>query len=338
VLQAAFHKPRVEAWFPLYHRQAQALARRWLAAAHAGRPVDVSAAVGTTTLEAVLEAVLSEDLHRFDDAAGRSPFHLVCEERQRDLAFAVRFRALSEPIRAVIDERRRAQRFPPDLLSHCLLARASDGEPMSDRQLVDELLTLIVAGHETTAAALSWTWYLLATHPDSFRQLQTAVRGLDPTRVPDWRTLERLPFVTQVIREALRLYPPGWLYTRRALAADRLGDYQVPAGTDLFICSWLLHRHPACWEQPEAFRPQRFAPDGEVQRGRGVYLPFSAGPRYCIGESFALAEMAIHLAVLARYVQPQAPDGPRPEAEADVNLRPRTPLSLTFSAADPGRG
>lgn len=338
LLQAAFHKPRVETLFPLYHRQAHALAQRWLAAARAGQSVDVSAALGATTLEAVLEAVLSEDLHRFDDAAGRSPFHLVCEERQRDLAFAVRFRALSEPIRAVIDDRRRAQRFPPDLLSHCLLARASDGAPMSDKQLVDELLTLIVAGHETTAAALSWTWYLLATHPDSFRQLQAEVQGLDPARVPDWRTLERLPFVTQVIREALRLYPPGWLYTRRALAADRLGDYQVPAGTDLFICSWLLHRHPAYWEQPEAFRPQRFAPDGEAQRGHGIYLPFSAGPRHCIGESFALAEMVIHLAVLARYVQPQAPDGPRLEAEADVNLRPRTPLSLTFSAADAARG
>ena len=339
LLQAAFHKPRIERFFPLYHRQAQTLAARWLAAARSGQPVNVTEAVSETTLNAILEALFSEDLCGFADAAGRSPFQLVADDRQRDLQFAVRFRALSEPIRAVIESRRRDRRFPPDLLSHCLLAcETGSGEPMDDRQLVDELLTLIVAGHETTAAALSWVWHLLALHPDSFRQVQVVCRAVDLQRVPDWDTLAHLPFIAQVIKEALRLYPPGWLYTRRALQTDRLGDYVVPAGTDVFICSWLLHRHPAYWEQPDEFRPERFLPENAVQRHRYVYLPFSAGPRHCIGESFAMAEMMIHLAVLASHVQPQPPGERVVELEAEVNLRPRTPLYLGFQAVGAGHG
>ena len=339
LLQAAFHKPRIETFFPLYYQQAQALAQRWLTAAASGQAVNVTAAVSETTLMAVLQALFSEDLHGFRDAAGRSPFQLVSSDRQRDLQFAVRFRALSEPLRAIIDARRREQRFPPDLLTHCLLAReTTSGEPMADKQLIDELLTLIVAGHETTAAALNWVWYLLALHPDSFRQVQAACRAVDLQRVPDWDTLDRLQFIAQVIKEALRLYPPGWLYTRRALQADRLGDYCLPAGTDLFICSWLLHRHPAYWEQPDEFRPERFSPTNEARRHRYVYLPFSAGPRHCIGESFAMAEMMIHLAVLATHLQPE-PVGPQTvEVEAEVNLRPRTPLYLRFQTADAGHG
>ncbi len=339
MLQAAFHKPRIELFFPVYYQQAQTLAARWLAAADSGQPVNVTEAVSETTLNAVLEALFSEDLRGFADAAGRSPFQLVADERQRDVQFAVRFRALSQPILAVIEARRREQRFPPDLLSHCLLARETgSGEPMNDRQLVDELLTLIVAGHETTAAALSWVWHVLALHPDSFRQVQAACRAVNLQRVPGWDTLARLPFIAQVIKEALRLYPPGWLYTRRALQADRLGDYVVPAGTDVFICSWLLHRHPAYWEQPDEFRPERFLPANAVQRHRYVYLPFSAGPRHCIGESFAMAEMMIHLAVLASHVQPQPPGERAVELEAEVNLRPRTPLYLRFQAAGASHG
>jgi cytochrome P450 len=168
--------------------------------------------------------------------------------------------------------------------------------------------------------------------------VQAACRAVDLTQVPDWDTLDRLPFVAQVIREALRLYPPGWLYTRRALQADRLGDYVVPPGTDVFICSWLLHRHPAYWPQPEAFRPERFAPAADAQRHRYAYLPFSAGPRHCIGESFAMAEMMIHLAVVARHLQPEPIAAQSVELEADINLRPRAPVYLRFAATGVGHG
>ena len=300
LLQSAFHRPAVEAFFPIYHQQATALADRWLQAAHAGQPVNVTEAVSETTLMAVLGALFSQDLDRVVEGDGRSPFQMVSEQRQRDLQFAVRFRALAGPIREIIAARRREQRFPADLLSHCLLARdRSSGEPMNDKQLIDEILTLIVAGHETTAASLNWVWYLLAAHPESFQQLSDAAQQVAADVVPGWDTLEKLQPVAQVIQEALRLYPPGWLYTRRSLRGDRLAGYELPAGTDVFICSWLLHRHPAYWDRPDEFRPARFSPEQQAQRHRYVYLPFSAGPRHCIGESFAMAEMMIHLAVLA---------------------------------------
>jgi cytochrome P450 len=336
LMQSAFHRPAVEAFLPVFYQEARALAGRWLQSARAGQPVNVTAAVSETTLNAVLRALFSQDLDGFVDGDGRSPFQLVSEQRERDLQFAVRFRALAGPIRDMVAARRRERRFPPDLLSHCLLARdRASGEPMGDRQLVDEILTLIVAGHETTAASLNWVWYLLAGHPDSFRELSAAACRLDPDAVPNRDMLEAAEPVARVIKEALRLYPPGWLYTRRALHEDRLCDYRLPAGTDVFISSWLLHRHPAYWDDPDAFRPERFAPEQEARRPRYLYLPFSAGPRHCIGESFAMAEMMIHLLVVAARLCPQPVSDQSVELEADVNLRPRAPLYLRFTPREP---
>lgn len=335
LLQPAFHKAALEGYVPIFHRHAQLLAARWRQAAHAGQAVNITEAVSETTLAAVLEALFSEDLTGFCDAQGHLPFQLVSEERQRDLQFAVRFRALGATIRAVAEARRRERRYPPDLLSHCLLTRERGSDaPMNDRQLVDEVLTLIVAGHETTAASLNWVWYLLATHPEQFRQLGDSLTRYDVDSVPGWETLQQWQAVTRVIREALRLYPPGWLYTRRALQDDRFGDYRMAAGTDVFICSWLLHRHPGYWEAPQDFRPERFTPEQEARRHRYAWLPFSAGPRHCIGETFAMTEMLIHVAVIAAQLRPVPLDSRAVALETGVNLRPRDPLYLQFEVRD----
>lgn len=333
LMQAAFHKPRVETFFAIFLQQANKLADRCLAAARNGQAVNITEAVSETTLMAVLQALFTADLHRFEDKQGNSAFQLVSGDHRRDLQFAVRFRALGRLVQEIIHTRRREQRFPADLLSHCLLARdKASGEPMTDKQIVDEVLTLIVAGHETTAASLNWVWYLLATHPESFHCLHEALRDFDLKATPDWASLARLQPVTQVIKEALRMYPPGWLYTRRALDDDCFGDYHMPAGTDVFINSWLLHRHPRYWERPDEFIPARFSPRQDAQRHRYVYLPFSAGPRHCIGESFAMAEMTIHLAVMARRLRPEPIAGGAIALEAEVNLRPCDPLYLRFNA------
>lgn len=335
LMQPAFHKAALAHYFPVYHRQAQLLAGRWRHAAREGQVVNVTEAVSETTLAAVLEALFSEDLPGFCDEQGRLPFQLVSEDRQRDLQFAVRFRALGATIREVAEARRRERRYPPDLLSHCLLARERDGAaPMSDKQLVDEVLTLIVAGHETTAASLNWVWYLLATHPEQCGELCGSVSQYAVDSVPGWETLQRWQPVEEVIKEALRLYPPGWLYTRRALQDDCFGDYRMPAGTDVFICSWLLHRHPGYWDEPEVFRPQRFSPDREAHRHRYAWLPFSAGPRHCIGETFAMAEMMIHLAVIVAQLRPLPLEAQAVELETGINLRPREPLYLHFEICD----
>lgn len=333
LLQAGFHKPRIEGFFEIYYRQAMQVADRCRDAAQRGEPVNITAVASETTLLAVLQSLFSEDLERLQQAQGVNPFQLVSENSNRDLQFAVKFRALGKLVQQVMDWRRSEQRFPPDLLSHCLLARDKrSGEPMSDRQLVDEVLTLVVAGHETTAASLNWLWYLLALHPQVFDKIAAEARALALSAVPDWGMLESMQWIPWAIRETLRLYPPGWLYTRRAIAADRFGDYRVPGGSDVFICAWLLHRHPAFWEQPEAFLPERFSPQQEQRRHTYCYVPFSAGPRHCIGESFAMAEMMIHLAVLAARLRPLAVEPRNVALEAEVNLRPSQPLYVTFAA------
>jgi cytochrome P450 len=190
---------------------------------------------------------------------------------------------------------------------------------MQDRQLINEILTLIVAGHETTASTLNWTWYLISQHPDVEERLSNELNNL--TNLPELEDLPKFPYSRQIIEEAMRLYPAGWLMTRKALRDDRLGDYFVPAGTEIYVSPYFIQRHPDLWENPDRFNPDRFGPDNSKSRHRLAMIPFSAGPRNCIGESLARLEMQIHLLIIAkclrlRYVQS------RPlELDAGVNLR-----------------
>jgi len=335
MLQAAFHKPRIAGFFGIYYQQACRLAERWQLSAERGEPVNITEATSETTLLAVLQSLFSDDLLRLQQDTGVNPFQMVSEDSSRDLQFAVRFRALGRLVQQVMDNRRREGRFPADLLTHCMQARdKSSGEPMSDKQLIDEILTLIVAGHETTAASLNWVWYLLALHPDVHERVAAEARQLALDTAPSWDVLESMVWIPRVIKEALRLYPPGWLYTRKAIEDDCLGGYRIPAGSDLFICSYLLHRHPGYWDSPESFDPDRFSPQREQQRHRFAYLPFSAGPRHCIGESFAMAEMMTHLAVLGGRFRPQLLDLRAIELEQEVNLRSRYPTIAQLTPLD----
>ena len=210
-----------------------------------------------------------------------------------------------------------------------MLMQARDkasGQPMPDKALIDEVMTLIVAGHETTASGLNWLWHLLSRHPEVTARLHAELDALQGE--PKSQQILELPYLGQVIDEALRLYPPGWLITRRAIADDELGGYPVPAGTDIFISPYLVHRNPRCWERPEQFDPDRFRDEAVKERKRFAYLPFVAGPRHCIGEAFALTEMRIHVARVARRFHLQPTGGREVEMEARVNLRTRNPLIM----------
>ncbi len=323
-MQAGFHRTGVEARLPLFLDVAQQQANSWQQAAHSGNAVNVTAAVSEAALQVILRALFSADLV---DLPSQS-FDLISSHSNRDLQFAVKFRALGKQIQGFVDRRRKNNDYPPDLLSHTMLAvDRSSGAGMSDRQIIDEILTLIVAGHETTAASLNWVWYLLAVHPHSMQRVVDEARQLNFDSL-DSSALESLTYTRAVLCEALRLYPPGWLYTRRALDDDQLGPYTLPAGSDVFICSYLLHRHPGYWEQPDLFSPDRFM--GDANWKRYAYLPYSAGPRHCIGEAFANMEMLVHLAVIASQVSPEAPGQTGVDLDADVNLRPCKPLWLRF--------
>ena len=208
-----------------------------------------------------------------------------------------------------------------DLLAMLMLARdRKTGDAMDERLLLDEVMTLVVAGHETTASALSWLWYSLSQHPHVEQRLHAELDCLDAPPA-DLESLAALPYTRQVIEETLRLYPPGWLLTRQSIDADEIAGCEVAPDTDIFICPYIVHRHPAFWADPERFDPERFSAEASATRSRYTYLPFALGPRACIGEHFAMAEMLIHVAMLARHIRlrylPTAPV----ELQCRINLR-----------------
>lgn len=328
MMQPAFHSQVIRGFSGVMERLNRELIERWAGHADCGQPINLTRELSEVTLSIVLRALFSTDLDRLIASEGGSPFDLLTRETRRDLPFAAKFRALTRHVLAMIDARRKEQRVETDLLSMLMEARDRDsGEAMPDRALLDETMTLIVAGHETTASTLNWTWYLLSRHTEVEARLHDAIAGTGTASDPTLASSDEPPVanshVERVLLEAMRLYPSGWLFTRRALADDRLGGYHVPAGTDIFICPYLLHRHATHWHRPEDFDPERFVPATSESRHRFAFLPFSAGPRYCIGASFAMAEMTMHLSMVAQRLRLQYAGDAPPQAEFQINLRTR---------------
>jgi len=291
------------------------LLSKWQLAARTNETVNVSRDVSGMALEVVLRFIFGDDYEQVG-----SHFDLLTQEHARNMAFARSFRLLGKYILQVIERRRRNTATPNDALGLLMQARdPQSGQLMQDGQLIDEILTLIVAGHETTASTLNWTWYLISQHPEVEQKLSNELNEL-----PAFSEIDDLPrflYTRQIIEETMRLYPAGWLLTRKALHDDWLGEYFVPAGTEIYISLYAIQRHPDLWEEPDRFNPDRFRSDNSKPRHRLATMPFSAGPRNCIGQLFARVEMQIHVLTIAkclrlRYVQS------RPiELDAGVNLR-----------------
>ena len=216
-----------------------------------------------------------------------------------------------------------------DLLSMLLLARYDDGRFMSDRQARDELVTLFVAGHETTSNALTWSWYLLAQHPQVEAQLHAELDAVLGGRAPTLADLPDLPFTLQIIKETLRLYPPAWVLNTRVAAEDTaVGEYAVPRGRQIFIAPYVMHRLSRYWDNPTRFDPQRFAPEREKEIARYVYLPFGAGPRVCIGNAFALMEAHLIVATIAQRWRFELPPTQTIELQPQITLSNKTGMQM----------
>jgi cytochrome P450 len=328
MMQPAFHRRVIDQFSRLVDEINEKFADRWAASASRGVPLNLTDEVSELTLEIVLTSIFGTDLERLETQFGANPFEVVAKETNRDLKFAFRFRSLGKLVAELIARRRREPHEHFDLLAMLMDARDREtDQAMSDKEMIDEVLTLIVAGHETTAAALTWTWYLVSQHPEITAQLQAEADAA--ARPLSLDAAESLKFTHQVIQEALRLYPPGWLLTRRTLEADELGGFPVAPRTDVFICPYLLHRHPAFWSEPEAFRPERFAAADAAERHRFSYIPFAVGPRHCIGEGLAMFEMLVHVQRMSRRFRLIRADDQPIELEAQVNLRPRSNLMMT---------
>jgi cytochrome P450 len=345
--QPAFHKERIAAYAALMVEEAERLAAT-LRAAPSGERRDVHADLMRMTLAIVTRTLFSTDgsaaaddvgralevvMHRFADPLvamfprlGRLP--LPANRRFR----AARAR-LDEIVYGFIRQRRVEAAERPDLLGMLLAARDEDGGAMSDRQLRDELITLFLAGHETTALALSYTLYLLAQHPAAERRLHAELDEV-LSGPPTAEDLPRLRFTECVVLESMRLYPPAWAIGREALREVELGGHRLPAGAQVAMAPWVMHRDARHFPEPDAFRPERWE-DGLARRlPRYAYYPFGGGPRLCIGREFAMLEAVLSLASLARQVRVRALPTPL-RFIPSVTLRPRDPMWATFERRPP---
>ena len=243
---------------------------------------------------------------------------------------------LDEVIYGLIRQRRENGEDTGDLLSMLLCFRDEEGGGMSDKQLRDEVLTLLLAGHETTALALSWTWYLLSLHPEVEAKLLEELQEILGDRTPTVEDLPRLSYAEMVIKESMRLYPPAWGVSREAIEECEIGGYRVPAGTQLLIVLWAMHRDPRYFRDPEAFDPARWEGGLSKRVPKHAYLPFGAGPRVCIGGSFAMTEALLLLATIAQGFRLElVPDQGRVFPQPSTTLRPRGGIRMFLSRSYP---
>lgn len=342
LMQPAFHRTRLGAFVRQMADAAEASAARWDAHARAGTPVDVGAEMLRTTLRVVGTTLFSTDIAEGAERT-RAAVEGVLAHLNRRLNLPVtlpewvpttrnrRFRralaVLDGLVYGMIRERRAHGGAGGDLLGMLLEARDADtGERMSERQVRDEALTLVLAGHETTAAALGWSWHLLMRHPEALRRLRAEADEVLGGRAPEADDLPRLRWTRAVFDEALRLYPPAWALPRESVADDVVGGFRVPGGSLLVVCAWVTHRRADLWDEPERFRPERFLDDGEGGVTPFSYYPFGAGARQCIGTHFALMEAQVVLATLAQRFRLAPVSGREVPTDATFTLRPGAPI------------
>jgi len=343
-----FHRQRVAGFCNLMVNSTLEMLERWDAMARSGESFDVAAEMTRLTLAIVAKALFSADVSDDAEAIGAAltevnrqlgefslldMFWMIPTPRKRRFRAAVQ--TLDEVVGKIVDERRRATHRNEDLLSMLLDAVDEDtNKGITPRQVRDEVLTLLLAGHETTANALAWTWYLLAQNPAAESKLHDEIASTLGERAPGAPDLPQLRYTRMVIEESMRLYPPAWAISRNAIGEDEIGGYPVRPRTNIIICSFVTHRHPAFWEEPERFDPERFSSQRSAGRPDFAYLPFGGGPRICIGNSFATIEAQLIVATIAQRYRLRLAPGHPVELHPLITLRPRHGIRMTLYPAD----
>ena len=338
--QPHFRPAALTGYLETMTRGAAETADEWGARADPAEPLDLFREISRVTLRIAGLTLFSTDLTReahevglgltdvFDLIAARVyrppglPLWLPLPSHRRFRAGRDKLRGLVE--RLIAERRAAAGDGPADLLSALMASRDEDtGEGMSDELLVDEAVTMLGAGYESTAAAVTWSCSLLARHPDLQERVRAEVDQVLAGGAAGAAHLEDLPRTAAAFQEAMRLYPPLWAFSRRAVEAHTLDGIAVDPGDELFLCPWATHRHPDFWPEPERFEPERFRDAEVAKRHRFAWIPFGGGPRACIGRDFALAEGTILLATwLGRYRFEECP-GSHTDIEPSITLRPR---------------
>jgi cytochrome P450 len=353
--QPAFHRQRLAGLAALMTGAAAEMADSWSARAGTGESFDVAAEMMRLTLKIVSLALVSTDLSGQAQEIGQAVRialehvnyrmnHLLAFPQPiptaRNRRFSSALATLDELIFRIIHDRRarsgKEAGGPDDLLSMLLSARDEEtGEGMSDRQLRDEAITLILAGHETTAAALSWTWYLLSQNPDVETRLGDELHRVLAGRAPALDDLRELGYTRMVFEESMRLFPPAWGQPRQAIADDEIDGYRIPAGSVVTVSQYVTHRRPDLWEEPERFDPSRFSPERSSSRHRFAYFPFGGGARRCIGNDFAMMEAQLILATLASRYRLRLAHGHLVEPDPTFTLRPKYGVKVVAEPITP---
>jgi cytochrome P450 len=345
LMQPSFHRSRVNEYAATMAESAQRHIQGWrdaeqrdLAGEMMALTLDV--AVRTlfgTTLPAEARQVGSSMtfLMRYQLGRQRSPIRIPETWPTPRNKRALRERNFLDSLVYHIIEERRSQgnsNHRNDLLSHLMSAMDEDGTQMTPKQLRDETMTLFLAGHETTAQALAWTWYLLSENPAAETRLHDELRSVLDGRSPEPGDLAKLPYLDAVLHEALRLYPPAYITARTSIEPSQIGGYDFPTGSTMLMSQWVMHRDPRFYDEPDAFRPERWLDGLEDRLPAGAYFPFGDGPRRCIGQGFAMLEAAIVIGTLAQRFQFRLVPGHPVVPEPLVTLRPRYGIRMTLHA------
>lgn len=336
--QPAFHRERIASYADTMVRFTERMLNAW----RDGEQYNVHDEMMRLTLEIVAKTLFDADVTREAQEIGEA-LEVVMEVNTdprrllfvppwlptpANLAMKRAVRRLDRVIYGIISERRASARDAGDLLSLLLHARDDEGSRMTDVQLRDEAVTLFLAGHETTAITLSWTWWLLAQHPRVEAKLHAELAEMLSGRAPTFEDLPRLRYVGAILSESLRLYPPAWSMVRMAIEDTEIGGYRVPTGCGVAISQYVVHRDPRFFESPDEFRPERWAGDLAKQLPKFAYFPFGGGPRICIGNSFALMETSLILATVAQKFRFSLVPGQVVEPQPSITLRPKNGIAV----------
>jgi len=346
IMAPAFDPRALQAYAPAMAQTTEDFLPQWGALSD-GAVIDVGDEMTKLTLEIISGAMFSSDMGRmtelvdrtFKAAIAKMDFGLldalpvIGRMRIRDRLRQIHeiFRELDAEVAGLIAQRaHNREGGPQDLLSR--LVAAQDGESgvkMTPQEVRDQVVTIFVAGHETTAVAMTWTWYLLSQHPAVEAKLHAELDAVLGGRTPTQQDLAKLPYTRMILDEAMRLYPPApGLSARQAVEADTICGQTIPKGAMVIVMPWVLHRHQTLWERPDRFEPERFSPARSVGRARYGYLPFGGGPRVCIGLALALTEATIILATLAQRFRLELAPGGVIELAPRITLRPKTPIKM----------
>lgn len=332
MMQPAFHQSRLRLLDEMIVSATLSMLERWERAYETNQPVDVAremaALTMTVTTRALFGVDLGDEVHEVGEIVNKAASFLEKPSNPRLIQSA---HELGAVVDRIIQQRKQNFKDGGDLLSSMILARDDKtGAAMDDEQLRHQIMTLLLAGYETTASAISWTWYLLSQNLHVMDRMRREVRKVLDGRPPRYADLDNLPYTQMVLDESLRLYPPAWTLGRRAIGEDEIGGYYVAPDTVIAICIYAIHRHPAFWDQPEVFNPEQFSTENSARRHKFAYIPFGAGPRQCIGNNFGLMEACLIIACIAQHFELHLLPGIDVQPQAVFVLRPSRDLMMSL--------